>query len=86
VGRRPWLAPWCKDQGPETGEAIHTPAAPPSHASAIAVSGEMWILITANGEKPSAEPMFSPIHSDPQPQDETGHMWVSGGRNVGWNE
>jgi hypothetical protein len=46
----------------------------------------MWILITANGEKPSAEPMFSPIHSDPQPQDETGHMWVSGGRNVGWNE
>jgi hypothetical protein len=46
----------------------------------------MWILVVIHEENSIAELTLASIHSDRQPQDGSGHMWVTGGWNVHRNE
>jgi hypothetical protein len=69
-----------------SGQVVHIRAAPPSNATAVAATVEMWILVVIHGENPVAEPTLASIHPNRQLQDGSGHMWGTSGWNVRRNE
>ena len=58
-----------KNHGWECGQVVHIRAAPPSDATAVAATVEMWILVVIHEENSIAEPTLASIHPDRQPKD-----------------